>query len=109
MKASRKAMQALGGGMLLLGVAGPAVHAAENAANLGLTDDPSEALSDAVSAVGAAKRTGFLWTTAADALVQAQEAAKRQDSAAVIRHAAVAIEHASLGLAQREYPQAGND
>ena len=109
MKASRKAMQALGGGILLLGVAVPAAYAAENAANLGLTADPSEALSDAVSAVGVAKRTGFLWTTAADALVQAEAAAKKQDSAAVIRHSAVAIEQASLGLAQREYPLAGND
>lgn len=109
MKTSRKAMRALGGGILLLGVAGPAAHAAENAGDWESTVDPAEALSDAVSAVGVAKRTGFLWTTAADALDRAQEAAKKQDRAAMIRHAAVAIEQASLGLAQREYPLAGND
>ena len=94
-----------GGSLLVGGVMGPAAQAAENAA---LTADASQALSNAVFVVDMAKSRGALWTTATGALTQAQEAAKKQDSAAVIQHAAVASEQAFLGMAQLGYPLMGN-
>ncbi len=102
------ARMAVGGSLLLGGVLGSGVHAADDAANPSLTDEASLALANATSVVEKAKVKGALWTTATGALTQAQEAAKKQDSAAVIQHAAVASEQAFLGMAQLGYPLMGN-
>lgn len=105
MKAIQNVVRMMAGGIFLLGGAmGSGVYAAENAAGSALTADASQALSGAVFIVDMAKSKGALWTTAAGALAQAQEAAKKQDSAAVIKHAAVASEQAFLGMAQLGYP-----
>lgn len=107
MKLFKGVARALGGGILLLAVAGSGVHAADDGAATALTAEAIWALSNAEAAVALAKRNGVLWTTAAAALAQAQEAAKKQDSAAVIAHAATASEHASLGMGQLAYPLMG--
>lgn len=91
-------------GSLLLGIAATPAHASENAAGAGLSPDAQQALAGAESTVDLAKTKRALWTTAAAALANAQEAAKKQDSDAVIKHAAVASEQAFLGLAQVGYP-----
>ncbi|WP_018076740.1 hypothetical protein [Thiobacillus denitrificans] len=103
MNVFRVAVRIVAAGSVLLGIAGPA-YAAENAAGAALTTDAAQALSNAVFVVDLAKGKGALWTTAAGALTQAQEAAKKQDSAAVIKHAAAASEQAFLGMAQLGYP-----
>lgn len=104
MKAIQNVVRMMAGGIFLLGGAvGSGVHAAENAAG-SLTADAAQALANAVFVVDLAKSKSALWTTAAGALAQAQEAAKKQDSAAVIKHAAVASEQAFLGMAQLGYP-----
>lgn len=91
-------------GSLLLGAAAPGVHAAESAAEATLSAEASQALSNAEFMVSMAKKQNALWTSASDALAQAQTAAKKQDSAAVIKSAAVASEQAFLGLSQMGYP-----
>ncbi|WP_296753033.1 hypothetical protein [Thiobacillus sp.] len=104
MNVFRVAVRILAAGSVLLGVAGPAAHAAENAAGAALTADAAQALANAVFVVDLAKSKSALWTTAAGALAQAQDAAKKQDSAAVIKYAATASEQAFLGMAQLGYP-----
>lgn len=89
---------------LLLGIAAMPASASENAAGAGLTPDAQQALAGAESAVDLAKRKRALWTTALAALVEARAAAKKQDSGAVVKYAAVASEQAFLGLAQIGYP-----
>lgn len=91
-------------GSLLLGIGATSAHASENAAGAGLSPDAQQVLAGAESAVDLAKSKRALWTTAAAALADAQEAAKKQDSDAVIKYAAVASEQALLGLAQVGYP-----
>ncbi|HEY9097808.1 MAG TPA: hypothetical protein VIN38_02960 [Thiobacillus sp.] len=109
MKVIRNVVRMMAGGVFLLGITGPIVHAAENTSGAALTIDAAEALSNAEFLVGMAKSKKSLWTTAAGALTQAQEAAKKQDSEAVIRHSAVASEQAFLGMAQSGYPLTGAD
>ena len=109
MKVIRNATRMMAGGLFLLGVTGPVAHAAENAAGAALTVEAAKALSNAEFIVSMAKNKKSLWTTAAGALTQAQEAAKKQDSEAVIRYSAVASEQAFLGLAQSGYPLTGAD
>lgn len=70
-----------------------------------LTDEAKNALAQAEADVKAAQEKDALWTTARDALKQAKEAAKKMDSAAVIKNSKVASEHAKLGIAQTQYPQ----
>ena len=89
---------------LLLGIAATPASASENAAGAGLTPDAQQALAGAESAVELARSKRALWTTAIAALAEAQAAAKKQDSAAVVKHAATANEQAFLGLAQIGYP-----
>lgn len=103
MKSFRVVVGILAAASVGLGVAGPA-HAAENTVVAALPTEAAQALSNAVFVVGMAKAKGALWTTAADALAAAETAAKKQDSAAVIKHAAVASEQAFLGMAQIGYP-----
>ncbi len=69
-----------------------------------LTDEAKAALAKAEADVKAADAKGALWTTAADALKAAQEAAKKGDSAAVIQNAKKASDHAAMGIAQKAYP-----
>jgi murein lipoprotein len=69
-----------------------------------LSDEAKQALAQAEADIKAAQEKKALWTTAQDALKQAKEAAKKNDSAAVIKHAKQASEHAKLGIAQTQYP-----
>lgn len=109
MKVIQNAVRMMAGVIFLLGGAmGSGVHAAENPAQAALTPEASEALSNAVFVVAMAKGKGALWTTAAGALAEAQDAAKKQDSGAVSRYASVASEQAFLGMAQLGYPLMGN-
>lgn len=69
-----------------------------------LSDEAKKALAEAEADVKAAQEKDALWTTARDALKQAKEAAKKMDSAEVIKNAKIASEHAKLGIAQTQYP-----
>jgi murein lipoprotein len=69
-----------------------------------LSDEAKKALAQAEADVKAAQEQKALWTTAQDALKNAKEAAKKNDSAAVIKNAKEASEHAKLGIAQTKYP-----
>lgn len=109
MKAIQSVAQMMAGGLFLLVVTGPIAHSADNAASAALTVEAAKALSNAEFIVSMAKNKKSLWTTAAGALTQAQDAAKKQDSEAVIRYSAVASEQAFLGLAQSDYPLTGAD
>jgi hypothetical protein len=62
------------------------------------------ALTDAQSEVAAATARKALWTTAADALKEAQAAFHQGDYVAASRTAHTAIEQARLGIAQTQYP-----
>lgn len=79
----------------------------KEAAGGGISDEAKAALAKAEADVKAANAKGALWTTAADALKAAQEAAKKGDSAAVIKDARTASEQAALGMGQTAYPLAG--
>jgi murein lipoprotein len=70
----------------------------------GLSDEAKMALSWADADVKDAQKVGMLWTTAADALKAAKEAAAKGDSATTIAKAKLASEHAKLGAAQKKYP-----
>ena len=70
----------------------------------GLSDEAKMALSWAEADVKDAQKVGMLWTTAADALKAAKESAAKGDSAATIKQAKLASEHAKLGAAQKKYP-----
>lgn len=70
----------------------------------GLSDEAKIALSWAESDVKDAKKVGMEWTTAADALKAAKEAAAKGDSATTIKQAKLASEHAKLGVGQHKYP-----
>lgn len=109
MKQVRNTVWFMAGWVFLFGVTSPVAHAAERASGTALTAEATTALSNAEFMVGMAKNKKSLWTTASGALAQAQEAAKKQDSEAVIRHSAVASEQAFLGLAQDGYPLTGGD
>lgn len=69
-----------------------------------LSDEAKQALSQAEADVKTAQEKDALWTTARDALKHAKDAAKKNDSAAVIKYAKEASEHAKLGIAQTQYP-----
>jgi len=69
-----------------------------------ISDEAKAALAKAEADTKAADAKGALWTTAQDALKAAQEAAKKGDSAAVIKNAKAASEHAALGNNQKAYP-----
>lgn len=68
-----------------------------------LSDDAVKALAQAEADIKAAQSQNALWTTAADALKKAKEAAAATDSAAVIKNAKTASEQAKLGLEQKKY------
>ena len=62
------------------------------------------AVAAARSAVEAAAQKRALWTTAQEALKQAEEALARHDYATAERFARLAAEQARLGIGQLEYP-----
>ena len=69
-----------------------------------LSEDASKALAQAQTDVKNAQAHKALWTTSADALKKAEEAAAKGDSAAVIKDAKVASEHAKIAIEQTHYP-----
>ena len=99
----------IGAGLLSLGGCGGAsvkqeAPAPQAAAKPALSDEAKKALADADAAVKETKAKGILWTTATGALEKAQEAAKKDDSAMVVKEAKIAIEQAKLGMEQKSYP-----
>ena len=82
----------------------PQAPAKAEAPQAQLSDAAKQALAQAEADVKAAKEKDALWTTAVDALKQAKEAAKKNDSAEVIKNAKEASDHAKLGIAQKQYP-----
>ena len=94
----------------LLGLAGcastpePAAQPAATAKPT-LSAEAETALNTAKADIKAAKAKGALWTPAEDALEDAEEAAKKSDSATVIKKSKVASELAKKGIAQLAYPE----
>lgn len=78
----------------------------KEAAGMGISDEAKAALAKAEADVKAASAKAALWTTADNALKAAQAAAKKGDSATVIKDARVASEQAALGMGQTAYPVA---
>ncbi|MDA8108856.1 MAG: hypothetical protein M0015_09535 [Betaproteobacteria bacterium] len=68
------------------------------------TTDPNEALAQAQADVKAAAAKDALWTSAQQALKEAEAAAKKGDSAAVLKYSEIASDQARLGLEQTRYP-----
>lgn len=99
----------IGAGLLSLGGCGGAAvkqeaPAPQAAAKPALSDEATKALAAADAAIKETQAKGILWTTAVDAQGKAHEAAKKNDSAMVIKEANIAIEQAKLGIAQEGYP-----
>ena len=69
-----------------------------------ISAEAQTALKAAQADVKAAKTQNALWTTAEDALKEAEAAAEKGDSAAVIKASAFARSQVSKGLAQLNYP-----
>jgi murein lipoprotein len=69
-----------------------------------ISDEAKAALAKAEADTKAADAKKALWTTAQDALKAAQEAAKKGDSAAVLKNAKLASDHSKMGLDQKAYP-----
>ncbi len=69
-----------------------------------ISPEAQAALSAAQADVKNAKAKNALWTTAVDALDDAEAAAKKGDSAAVLANAKLASDHVQKGLAQLNYP-----
>jgi len=89
----------------LSGCAGTETKPADKAvAAPALSAEAQSALSAAQAAVKDAKAKFALWTTAESALKAAEEAAKKGDSATVIKQSKLASDHAQKGLAQLNYP-----
>ncbi|MHB1188363.1 hypothetical protein [Thiobacillus sp.] len=91
----------------LLGLSGCAdmqKTADKPAAAPALSAEAQAALSAAQAAVKDAKAKNALWTTAESALKAAEEAAKKGDSATVIKQSKLASDHVQKGLAQLNYP-----
>jgi len=89
----------------LSGCAGMESKTADKAAAApALSAEAQSALTAAQAAVKDAKAKFALWTTAEDALKAAEEAAKKGDSATVIKQSKLASDHVQKGLAQMSYP-----
>ncbi len=93
----------------LLGLSGcadmqPQSSAAQPAAKAGISAEAQAALSAAQADVKAAKAKNALWTTAADALKDAEAAAEKGDSATVLKDAKLASDQVQKGMAQLNYP-----
>ena len=86
----------------------PGSTAPAKAASSGTTSispEAAAALKQAQADVKMAKSKNALWTTANDSLKDAEEAAKKGDSAKVIKESGEASYHVRKGLAQLNYPQ----
>lgn len=70
-----------------------------------ISPEAQAALKAAQDDVKMAKSQNALWTTAADSLKAAEEAAKKGDSATVIKESAEARDHVRRGINQLKYPQ----
>lgn len=87
---------------LLLGT--PAVADQAAAAATPVSEEASQSLSKAEADVKQAKSKGSLWTTTADALKKAKEAAAKGDSSATLKLSKTASEQAHLSIEQLKYP-----
>jgi murein lipoprotein len=76
----------------------------DGAAKVALTAEAAAELVAAELDVKKARNTFSLWTTADSALKAAEEAAKKGDSATVLKQAKLAREHVRLALEQNNYP-----
>lgn len=94
------------GGTAVKPEAPAAAKPAAEAAKPAISDEAKNALAKAEADVKEAKAQKALWTTASAALKKAQEAAAKGDSAATMKFAKTASDHARLGLEQRNYPLA---
>ena len=89
----------------LSGCAGTETKPADKAAAApALSAEAQAALTAAQADVKTAKSKNALWTTADSALKAAEEAAKKGDSATVVKQSKLASDHAKKGLAQLNYP-----
>ena len=70
-----------------------------------ISAEAAAALAQAQADVKMAKSKNILWTTSADSLKDAEEAAKKGDSATVIKEANEASYHVRKAVAQQSYPQ----
>jgi hypothetical protein len=80
----------------------PPAKAAEAKATI--SPEAQAALSDAQKDVKMAMAKFALWTTAKDALEDAEEAAKKGDSAAVLKYSKLTSDMVQKGMAQLDYP-----
>jgi hypothetical protein len=71
----------------------------------GEADPAHDEVARAEEAVAAARAKGALWTTARDALRDAQAALAAGDNEAAVRAARFAVQQAGLGLEQLGYPR----
>jgi murein lipoprotein len=69
-----------------------------------LSDAAKSALADADASVKAAKANFSLWLPSEDAYKKAQEAAKKGDSATVVKQTAIVMDLNKLAAAQNSYP-----
>lgn len=83
----------------------PGSAPAKAASASAISAEAAAALKQAQADVKLAKSKNALWTTAADALKKAEEAATKGDSATVIKESGTASYHVRKGLAQLSYPQ----
>ncbi len=91
----------------LIGLTGCAAQQAGQpsaASQAAISAEAQAALATAQADVKAAKAKNALWTTAADALKAAEEAAAKGDSATVVKKSKVASDMAKKGIAQLDYP-----
>jgi hypothetical protein len=83
----------------------PAGRQARSQASAAISSaEAKAALAAAQADVKTAKAKNALWTTADAALKAAEEAAKKGDSATVIKQSKLASDHVKKGLAQLDYP-----
>jgi murein lipoprotein len=82
----------------------PTAPKAVEAPKPALSDEAKQALATAEADIKEASNQRALWTTAEDALKKAKEAAAKGDSAATLKFAKTASEHAKLGLKQKTHP-----
>jgi murein lipoprotein len=92
----------------LLGLSGCATQQASPqptaASKTAVSAEAQAALTAAQADVKAAKAKNALWTTAANALKAAEDAAAKGDSATVLKQSKLASDHVKKGMAQLNYP-----
>lgn len=97
-------LAAVAAGLLTLSACQSTPAPAPAAAKAELSDEAKIALSWAEADMKEAAKGEAVWTTAADALKKAKEAAAKGDSEATIKLAKTASAHAKLGVGQTKYP-----